>query len=156
MLSALRADGMLVGDLSDDATLRRAVRGHDRLILLLLNVQMAALGVNFVSQLRKLGLDDHLLLTPRRADCVGLAKVWRAVGERESACGWVSALSAHPGWARYGLNGTVDSYALYASRWYMAMAHTVPALSTALGRWHSLAAPCTVCAAGIWRRASRS
>ena len=124
---SLKADGTVIptgsgtiGDLSDDATLQRAARGHDTLLLLLLNIHMAGMGINFVSQLRNHRLDNHLLLTPGAADCAGLARVWRAVGARESMCGWVSALMAHPGWAHYGINATLDSYALYASRWYLA------------------------------------
>ena len=56
----------MMGDLSDDATLRRAVRnfGDKDLILLLLNIQQAALGANFVAQLRRQGSPSHFLLTP--------------------------------------------------------------------------------------------
>jgi len=84
---------MVGNDLSDGATLRRVVRTvapDGILVLLLLNLQMAALGLNFVEQLRRHHIEQHLLLTPSAADCAGLARIWRALGERESACGWVS------------------------------------------------------------------
>ena len=111
------------GDLSNAPTLRRAVRSvavDGLVVTLLLNARMAALGLNFVVQLRRYQIEQHLLLAPTRSDCAALARTWRAVGERESACGFIGDLARHPGWATYLLNGTADAYALYASRWYLA------------------------------------
>ena len=111
------------GDLSDDRVIRKAARDHSRdgdVIVLLLNAQMAALGYNFVSQLRKLGLMQHLLLAPTEAECTALASVWHAFSETAPPCGWAGALMAHEGWLNFGVNATTDILALYASRWYVS------------------------------------
>lgn len=111
------------GDLSDDRVLRKAARDHSRdgdIIVLLLNAGMAALGYNFVSQLRKLGLMQHILLAPAEAECAALASLWHAFAENAPPCGWAQALMAHAGWRNFGVNASTDVLALYASRWYVS------------------------------------
>ena len=111
------------GDISSDRDLRHAVRATSHagdLLLLLLNIRQAAMGFNFVSQLRRFALEHHLLLAPTRGDCDGLSSLWQALGSRPSACSWVEQLMAHPGWPQYNVNASSDVLALYASRWYVA------------------------------------
>ena len=110
-------------DLSDDQTLRHAAKAHSRngdIIVLLLNAQMAATGFNFVAQLKKFGLAQHLLLAPSKTACTTIASAWRALAEHAPACGWAGAVAEHEGWQRYRINATSDVLALYASRWYLS------------------------------------
>tara|TARA_B100000795_G_scaffold267791_1_gene253371 strand:+ start:1131 stop:1814 length:684 start_codon:yes stop_codon:yes gene_type:complete len=113
------------GDLSSDGVLAAAVaaRSFNReVILLILTSPMAAWGLNFVFGLHKQGYGHYLIASQTEQHCQALGQAWSALDHHQPAppCGWATAVTHHPGWARWGLNGTVHRTALFTLRWYMS------------------------------------
>ena len=111
------------GDLSSDGVLAAAVaaRSFNReVILLILTSPMAAWGLNFVFGLEKQGYGHYLIASQTEEHCQALGQAWSALGQLPPPCGWATAVTHHPGWARWGLNGTVHRTALFTLRWYMS------------------------------------
>ena len=111
------------GDLSSDGVLAAAVaaRSFNReVILLILTSPMAAWGLNFVFGLEKQGYGHYLIASQTEEHCQALGQAWSALDRLPPPCGWATAVTHHPGWARWGLNGTVHRTALFTLRWYMS------------------------------------
>ena len=111
------------GDLSSDGVLAAAVaaRSFNReVILLILTSPMAAWGLNFVFGLHKQGYGHYLIASQTEQHCQALGQAWSALDQPPPPCGWATAVTHHPGWARWGLNGTVHRTALFTLRWYMS------------------------------------
>ena len=111
------------GDFSSDAVLAAAVasRSYEReIILLILTSPMAAWGLNFVFGLHKLKYGHYLIASQTPQHCQALGEAWAQLAQPPPPCGWATAVTHHPGWARWGLNGTHHRTALFTLRWYMS------------------------------------
>ena len=118
-----------LGDLSTRDALAAAARAlawDGEIILLLLNEMMVPWGFNFIERsLRARGYEHVMVATPTPAACTAIEQTWSALGAPAPACGWVSSLTYHPGWERWGINSTrsADTLAvlpLYLIRWEIA------------------------------------
>ena len=105
----------------------RAINGE--LILFSSNAQMAGWTYNWVSQLRKWGRENWLILADSNSTCGVLERGWEPMARlhRESplTCVWSSYPTAHPGWSQWGGGSTQDAlfrvYIFWATRWWVAL-----------------------------------
>ena len=122
-------------DLSDAGGLRLVARhcahGTGSVGILLTNFAMASLVFNFHVQWQRVSPHPPLLLVPGAdgRECARVTRPWTALQAAAPPCSWASGVAAHPGWARYGVNGSTHVLALYAARWYAASRLTARGLS---------------------------
>ena len=111
------------GDFSSDDVLAAAVSARSfqrEIILLILTSPMAAWGLNFVFGLHRLDYGHYLIASQTEQHCQALGHAWARLEQPPPPCGWATAVTHHPGWQRWGLNGTYHRTVLFTLRWYMS------------------------------------